>query len=297
VKKKLQNFFVVIIFIAVTIAGCGQQEAEVKSENVIVRVGEAELTLEDLAAEIPAGMRESISKEAMQDYAVRWINSQVLYQEAKRRGLDRSSGIARQLERVERELVVNALLQNEIYGDTAQASAARIQEFYSANLESFRRNEQEAHVYHLSVPTKAEADSLYRMLRYGGEFPRLAHARASVSGDTSAWRLDISYSEAPEAMRTIFRYRESTLAPPVELDDGFHLFYIGQNFPSGTIRDLNVVRDEIARKVSARVRDDRYRTLLAELRAGAKIETGFELIENISMDSLLARAAAAKEAQ
>ncbi len=283
----------VIALVWAAMFSCRKPEPEVKSENVIVRVGEAVLTLEDLAVEIPAGMRDRISKEAMQDYAVRWINSQVLYQEARRRGLDQNPGIAKELQRVARELAVNALLQSEVYSDTAQVSEARIQEFYNSNLESFRRNEQEARVYHLSVPTRAEADSLHRLLRFGGDFPRMARARALVSGDTSAWHLDISYSEAPEAMRPIFRYREGTLAPPVELDDGFHLFYMVQNFPSGTIRDLSVVHDEVARKVRARVRDDRYRTLLAELRAGAKIETNFQMIEDTSMDSLLARAAKA----
>lgn len=289
-KTKAKAVFLIVPACA-AIFSCREPDTEIKSENIIVRVGEAALTLEDMAAEIPAGMGETISKEAMQDYAVRWINSQVLYQEAKRRGLDQSREITRELERVARELAVNALLQNEIYGDTAQVSAARIQEFYNANLESFRRNEQEARLYHYSVPAKAEADSLYRMLRYGGEFPRFARERALASGDTSAWHLNVSYSEAPEAMRSIFRYREGTLAPPVELDDGFHLFYVAQIFPGGTLRDLNLVREEVARKVAARVRDDRYRALLAELRAGAKIETRFELLETVKIDSFLARAA------
>jgi len=79
------------------------------------------------------------------------------------------------------------------------------------------------------------------------------------------------------------------------LDDGFHLFYIVQNFQGGTLRDMNLVHDEVARKVHARAHDDRYRSLLAELRAGAKIETNFQLIENNSVDSLLARVFASPE--
>ena len=286
-----------IVLAGAIIFSCRKPEAEVKSENVVVRVGEAVLTLEDLATEIPAGMRDHISKEALQDYAVRWINSQVLFQEAKRRGLDQSQDIVREMQRVERELVVNALLQNEIYDDTAVVSEVRIQEFYNANLESFRRNEQETRVYHLAVPTKAEADSLYRLLRYGGDFPRYARERALLSNDTSAWHLNLAFSEAPEAMRSIFRLREGALAAPIELDDGFHLFYVAQNFPSGTIRALGEVREEVIRKVRARARDDRYRTLLAELRSGVKIETQFQLVDNLVMDSLAAGAAAAPKAR
>jgi parvulin-like peptidyl-prolyl isomerase len=281
----------------VVFGGCKPAEEEAPSENVVVRVGEAVLTLEELAAEMPANTHERVSKEALQDYAVRWINSQVLYQEAKRRGLDQSKDIARELQRVERELAVNALLQNEIYSDTARVSEARIQEFYTSNLESYRRAEPEARVYHISAATKAGADSLYRMLRFSGDFPRVARGRALVSGDTSAWHLDISFSEAPEAMHSVFRLSPGAVSAPIELDDGFHLFSIVQNFPSGSIRELHLVRDEVARKVSARARDDRYRTLLAELRAGARIETAFQLIENISLDSLLARASAAQRAR
>jgi len=270
---------------------CSNDTPQVKEEDVVARVGEAVLTLDELAAEIPEGIRGKIGKEDLQDYISRWINSQILYQEAKKRGLDREIDIARELERVERELVVNALLEKEIYADKSAAPESELQKYYEENRESFRRNENEARVYHINLSTKQAADSLYRILRSGQDFAKVAQELAAQSEDPNSWDLTLTTSEVPEAMHSVFKLRAGAVSNPIELDDGFHLFQVVEAYSSGTLRDLNAVREEISNRLQVSNRDERYRNLLAELRGATKVETKLEKLESMPMDSLFARAA------
>lgn len=274
-----------------TLHACGNSTSQVKDEDVVARVGEAVLTLDDIAAEIPEGIRSKITKEDLQDYISRWINSQIFYQEAKRRGLDHEIDIARELERVERELVVNALLEKEVYADKGQVPEGELQKYYEENRESFRRVENEARVYHINMSSKTEADSLYRILRSGQDFPQMAQELAVKSEDANSWDLTLSTSEVPEAMHSVFRLRAGTISAPIELDDGFHIFQVVETYPSGTLRDLNTVRQEISNRLELSHRDERYRSLLANLRGAAKVETKLDRLESMPMDSLFVRAA------
>lgn len=271
------------------LCACGNNAPQVKEEDVVARVGEAVLTLDDLASEIPEGIRDRITKQDLQDYISRWINSQIFYQEAKRRGLDREVNIARELERVERELIVNALLEKEIYANKGQVPEGELQKYYDDNRESFRRNEIEARVYHINMNSKAAADSLYRILRSGGNFAGVAQELAAQSEDANSWDLTLATSEVPEAMHSVFRLRAGTVSAPIELDDGFHIFQVVETYPSGTLRELNTVREEISNRLELTGRDERYRSLLANLRGAAKVETNLQRLESMPMDSLFAR--------
>lgn len=269
---------------------CSNDAPQVNEDDVVARVGEAVLTLDDLAAEIPAGIRGKITKQDLQDYISRWINSQILYQEAKRRGVDREIDLARELERVERELVVNALLEKEIYADKSQVPESELQKYYDDNRESFRRNENEARVYHINMSSKAAADSLYRILRNGENFAKVAQEIAAKSEDANSWDLTLTTAEVPEAMHSVFRLRAGAVSQPIELDDGFHIFQVVEAYSSGTLRELNAVRTEISNRLQVNNRDERYRNLLAELRGATKVETKLEKLESMPMDSLFARA-------
>ena len=279
-----------MIMLALLAFACGG-EAPHQEEEVVVRVGEAVLTLDDLADDIPAAIRSRISKQEIQNHVVRWINSEVLYQEARRRGLDQQIDLQRELKRVERELMGDALVQKEIYETPVAVTDDEARSFYEANKESFRRNEIEARVYHLGVPAKRTADSLYRELRNSGDgFATMARILAIASGDTSTWNMTIVASEQPEALRPIFKLRPGAVGAPIELDDGFHIFQLIEIFQAGTYRDLSLVKDEIVSRIQTRKRDERYRALLAELSANSKVETNFQMLESMPLDSLFARA-------
>src|ERR1051325_10942271 len=93
--------------------GCRQQP----SGRVIARVGSAELTLDEAKAHIDT--TRAALDYALNDYASYWVNTELLYQEAKRQGVENSPEFIRQLEEVRRQLANQTYLEHFVYSDTA----------------------------------------------------------------------------------------------------------------------------------------------------------------------------------
>jgi len=282
-----------LALVALVCYSCNRK-AEIKEDEIVVRVGNSALTLDQLAAEIPATMIDRVSRQQIQDYAVRWMNAEVLYQEAQRRGMDRELNLQRELKRMERELVVNALLDKEINARLARIGESQIQTFYETNMESFKRSEPEALVLHIFAENRRSADSLYQLVRSGDNFASMARELARTSLDTASWKAVLAESEVPPAARHIFRARTGAPTAPVELEGEYHIFQIVEKYPEGSYRTLSSVRDEIAGKLRAQGREERYRELIAELTSNTMVETNFQMLESIPLDSVFARANAAE---
>lgn len=99
-----------LALVAACLLGCQKQPP---ADQVAARVNAAVLTQEDFNDDLPPGMAD-ISASGKEDYVRRWINSELLYQEARRRGLHKDPKIVKQLKNIEREMLANNLLQKEI---------------------------------------------------------------------------------------------------------------------------------------------------------------------------------------
>ena len=111
---------------------------------MIARVGSAELTDFDLRA---AGA-DSLSavRGYASEYVSEWVISELLYQEATRRGLSDSDELRRQLEETRKSLAIAALLDKELsvsHNDTAW-SLDSAQAFYRAHPDEFTLQEDVA---------------------------------------------------------------------------------------------------------------------------------------------------------
>lgn len=283
--KSFYLFFLFIFFVS----GFSCRRQETVPQEVLVRVGAETLTVADLAHEIPNQVRHRLSKNELQDYVVRWIDAQVLFQEAKRRQLDQNDDIRRELRRLERELVVNSLLDQEL-DKTFPIGDPEIEKYYNDNRQHFVREAKEIHVWYAKVMKKETADSLVRALRQGNEF--LEAARPYAGSDSAALDFYLTEAEAPPVIANqIFTMMPGAVSRPIQLDDGFHIFKMIEKFEAGSLRPLSLVRDEIEAKLQAEKRQDRYKQFLAELKTNLPVEKNFHLLERLPMDSIFTRAA------
>ncbi|MDZ7291014.1 MAG: peptidyl-prolyl cis-trans isomerase [candidate division KSB1 bacterium] len=271
---------------------CKKKQAE---PEIIVRVGTETLTVADLANEIPSQLRPNLTRSELQDYVVRWIDSQILYQEAKRRQLDQNHEVRRELRRLERELVVNTLLDQEL-NKPFGVSDQEINRYYAENRQSFVRNAREVHVWYVKVLKKETADSLVTALRKDGDFSRVA--RRYAPHDSSEWDLYLTEEETPpEIVNMVFTIMPGAISRPIQFYDGFHIFKMIEKFEPGSLRSLAQVRNEIIAKIQTEKRQERYKQLLAELKSNTVIEKNFHLLETLSVDSLVSSAAEKTEAR
>jgi peptidyl-prolyl cis-trans isomerase C len=261
------------------LAGCSPKKQE---SPAIATVGEDKLTAEQLAAEIPEELQGLITREQVQEYVQRWINSQLLLQEAKRRGFDRKIELQWELRRVERELLVSKLLEEELDKQTL-VSEEDARKYYEDNKESFSRESNEVHLFHILAPNQEEAKAIMSRLRAGEEFEAVARERASAGKQEGDW--DLSYVSPeeliPEAAQKVFRARKGTVVPPIRSEFGYHIFKVVDKQPKGSVKSFEEVKEEITIKLLAQKRQQRFQQLLSRLRNETEIVTNYEILEQV----------------
>ena len=155
----------------IALVGCAKQK-----DVVVARVGEREITAEDLEA-----LASKSSSPATVDKLL-WtlIDRGIMVLEAYERGLDTDEGIRRRLERIERTQatrLLKAKLREQI--PIAEEEARR---YYQ---EKGLASRQEVKARHIMVRTAEEAEEVLEALRDGADFAQLARERSSRS--TMAW--------------------------------------------------------------------------------------------------------------
>jgi parvulin-like peptidyl-prolyl isomerase len=281
----MRTIFLAFYLFVFFFAACQRQESP---QEVVVRVGSEALTVADIANEIPLQLQGRITKSELQEYVARWADSQILFQEARRRKLDQSEGVRRELRRLERELVVNIFLEQEL-NKPFPLSDEEIERYYNDNRQSFVRETKEVRVWYLKVGMKARADSLVAALREGADFSRLVHRYAI--GDSATWDLFLTEEEtAPTIASAVFTMTPGAVSRPIQLEDGYHIFKMIEKHDAGSLRPLAAVREKIVARIQSEKRQERYKQLLAELKNTAVIEKNLFVLDSLSMNAIFARA-------
>lgn len=285
-KKKNPGLFRIsaILLALIVFSACVKEKQQ---GPVIVKIGNEALTIEDLRMSIPAPMQDKITRDELQDYVNRWINLQILYQQGVEQGVDRRVDIRRQLKAFEVSLVGNAYLDSTLSARFSVSDSA-VASFYEENKESFMRNSDELYLQQIFVSSKATADSLWNTLQSGSPFDSVASQFAKADPEGFEWNLGYVSDEdlGPEIINKLKFLRPGRIARPIETIYGFHIFKIIDKQPKGTLRDLVSVKNDIVTRLQQDVNEENYRQLMSRLKSNAKIETNFDLLNRISMDSL-----------
>jgi parvulin-like peptidyl-prolyl isomerase len=246
-------------------------------EAVVARVEEAVLTAADLENLLPADLGVGEEEADRAQFVERWVEEQLLYQEALNRRLDQQPRTQQLLEQARRDLLVAALLNAEFEGQDTQVSEATIQQYYAENREDFRRAKPEVRALHILLATAADALAKRQALRSGTSFEELARLH-SLDQETRGRGGDLGYFSADdnptlwEACRGLpFR----SVPEPIQTSQGYHLIQVLDRQEAGTIKELDQVRPQI---VDALVRQD-YHQRLAELIARLKSSRSWSIDE------------------
>ncbi|RMD99832.1 MAG: hypothetical protein D6814_04840 [Calditrichaeota bacterium] len=285
--KSIYYIFGCLFAILLIFSSCTKQENQ---SPIIVRVGNETLTLSDLSRTIPRELQDKITREEIQEYISRWINAHILYQEGLKLGLGEKPEIKQRIHDFEIEIIGNAYLETALEAKPLVTDSA-VFAYYEKNKDDFIRESTEYHLQHILLKTKKTADSVRAVLRKGVPFDSLARHFQYNQPKGISW--DLGYvSEAdliPEIAKKIRAYRVGSFTRPIKTDFGYHIFKILDKKEKGTVKTLDSVRQDIVARIEQEIREEKYRQLLGQIKSTAKIETNFQLLNRISIDSLFAR--------
>ncbi|HEY6193193.1 MAG TPA: peptidylprolyl isomerase [Bacteroidota bacterium] len=253
--------------------GCRQQP----SGRVIARVGSAELTLDEAKAHIDT--TRAALDYALNDYASYWVNTELLYQEAKRQGVENSPEFIRQLEEVRRQLANQTYLEHFVYSDTAGLTPEAMQQYFKEHAREFQIRENTLQLNLLALNSRDLANSFSASVTKGSAWPaaveHLLHdssAASSVLASTHAQYYTMQTLFPPELWKVASALSVNEVSFPVKTAGGYFVLQCLARYDQGSPAAFELARPEVRQRLLMESRRRRYDELLGTLRSKADVE-------------------------
>lgn len=250
--------------------------------NVVARVGKSVLTVTELREHAP-GLTTPAGRAQVELYIQRWIEAEVLYQEARRRGIDKQPQVRSALQALSRDVVVSSYLDQEVY-NAVSVSDAEIQAYYEQEKEEFQTPVDLYHLLVILVADAGEAARLRNEIKNGAAFNEIAELY-SIDG-TRAQGGDMGFvplsNLSPRLAAAAAAMRRGELSLPVKSELGYNILQLADITPRGTIQPLEEVRHHIEQRIIARKNEESYQRLVSKLTDEASLYSDLSKLETIN---------------
>jgi peptidyl-prolyl cis-trans isomerase C len=191
-------------------------------------------------------------------------------QEAEKRKLGDQPEVAEQVANLRRELMIRALVQDEI-GSKIKVEEKDVDEYFKAHPEEFSGDT--AQVRHILVQTEDEAKDLQARLAKNESFEELAkkYSRDSATAPKGG---DLGYLSReqmlPDFARVAFGLKPGEVGGPVKTPFGFHLIKLVDR-KKGQALTFDQVKGQLQRRLLDERQSQRFQAWMKDLESGAKV--------------------------
>ncbi|MEM1127365.1 MAG: peptidyl-prolyl cis-trans isomerase [Bacteroidota bacterium] len=268
--------------------GCVSESADVP---YVARVGEAELTQEDLQAsmiEAAIAIDTSLMREQIIE---RWVENELLVQEARRRGLHQLPEVRRRMEENERSLLISALLDSLYVREADPPSPADLGVYFQSNRDRFRLVEPYLNIFYVttataeqaaeaqralqqlsSVADSARVDSFLDLSRRLGREPDLAARLATAHLPASRF-----FPVHPALRTALLETAVGATSEVIEERSAFHVLRMENRAPAGALPELDWIEADLRERLDIEERKQIYRRSVQGLRAAAEARNRLEI--------------------
>ncbi len=262
-------------------------------DQVVAQVNKAQLTLEEFNTAVSPGGRAprgTMTDEFKQMMLDRWIDSELLYQEAVKRKINRSEEVKKQMEEfqrrvkdMERSIVLQVFTQREMEV-IKQPTDEEVKKYYEGNTDKFNIPET-VMLSLIMVETQDDALAAIKRLKGGEDFAAVAleismeptsKRRGGNIGKIDRERLS---RFGPEVSDAAFALESGTISNAVVASTGgVYVLKTGEKNPA-----VQQTFEQVSQQATSILLMERqkahYEALLSKLREKAKIKKHPELLK------------------
>ena len=252
---------------------CGPER---HSTPVVARVGDAALTVAQVQNRVAPGLGPEETVAQRREFVDKWIQQQLVYQEALAQGLDEYARVQQLLDEARRDVLVASFLNREFEAQV-EISEFKITDYFATHSQEFLRTEDEIRAQHVLLNSQRHANTLRQKLVQGDSFEDAA-LEHSLDQSSKGAGGDLGYFGAedyPELWQACQNLTINRLSKPVESNRGLHLVRVLDRQEAGTVKDLEQVRREIVETLV----HQHYRQQLDDLVQRLKSQTSWEFDE------------------
>ncbi len=279
------------------VVACGSN-SEKDQPEVLISIGSATLTLEKLRQDLAPSSLAPSAQDQVNNYIQQWIETELIYQDALKMGLDKSKELREELEQAKRDLTIRKYLEKYFSQQTGVGEDVALS-YYEENKDSYIRISDEIKALHIVVPTIDKANQVRRRIMSGEDFEKVA--REVITDSTELQRIQLDYFSQddviPEISQNLFT---STIQPgmitnPIRSNFGYHIFKIVDVKRKGSYREFDEVKSQILARLNSMKQNERYRDLIIELRSKISIKKNENLLRSVYSNSQISEMDSGRE--
>lgn len=265
-KGRKSRSLAAVLVLALIYPGCGDNEPEPTGEPSLgdmVRVGDVVLTRNDFNNLLPADHNAEFNEREKRDYLQRWVEIELLYQEALARGLKEDPRVRERIHKLEKEFLADHLLFLEMR-ERVRVTDREIEQYFQKHRREYTR---EYRVRHILLNSREKAEEVRNMIG-SRSFSYLAN-RYSVDPEAGRGG-DLGYltkgNMIPELEEAVFSMEPGEVSGIIKSRFGYHILkLVGSREALGKIH-MEDVRGEIMNYLIMKKREQAYEEFLRHLR-------------------------------
>lgn len=237
--------------VGITFLSCIRSPSE-NSNNSLARVGEEYLTVQEAKKLIPGFIIKQDSINALKRYREKWIQDQILLQEAYRLGLDQKEEVQSKLNKARKEILRQALkdyIIGSLEGDDS-VSDQEAQSYYQAHQSKFALDEEFVRFRHMRARTSKDARAAKRDLLYAVPWKEVAQ-KYSIDPESvikeagKFWPLSMAANNIDVMNRYLHVIGQMEISPIQRVDGVYHFVQLLESRAKGEHPDLDWLIEQI----------------------------------------------------
>ncbi len=236
--------------------------------DYIARVGNSYLTREYLNAQLPEGVE--LNRENLPQILEKWSHSELLYQEAKRRGFDKRADVKYRLEQLTKDFLVNEFVENETKKVTCTRAEAL--DYFNRHKEEFL---YEIKIMRIVVADEKLANSLWQAIKSGKDFKSLAAEFSQdliLKGGEESVYIPRGALTDPTLEEKIFALAPGAVSEVIKTQEGYQIVKLVDK--KKVKKDITF--SEVENYINNAIKYQKSRALLDTLIASLKSKTEIE---------------------
>jgi peptidyl-prolyl cis-trans isomerase C len=269
----------ILLFLVFPISGCQKAGEDELGKKDLVRINDVSISLgefqEMLERQPLEGKMKLLSQKGTRDFLENYvIPREVLYQEAKRKGLDQNKEILAKIEDAGRAILIDTLLEEVLRG-RGEVSEEEIQRYYKENPTLFTEP-QEIKIRHIVVNTEPALKEVVTKLSQGEPFEKLASAYnignfqedGGNLGYIRRGQLAPPFAQFEEAAFSL--KKRGAISEVVSTPYGYHIIRL-EDMRGSTLKPLNQVKERIRFFLQPKKKQEAYLEYVKEAKSKAKV--------------------------
>ncbi len=241
---------------------------ETKSGSVLARVGNTKLTKAELIAQLPEELK--VNEQNLPVLLDMWVNSELFYQEAVRRGLTKDERLKIRAEQLAKDVFMNALIEQEFA--KIKVPSNELLDYFNNHKEDFM---SEVKIRRIVLRSEELAERTLAEIKGGGNFVQLAKERSIEEtpdkGEPS--RFFARGITEPNLEEAIFALKPGEISDVLTTSEGYQIIQLVEKRKVKKDISFAEVADYIESALTLKMRVTLRDSILNDLRSKGNFQT------------------------